>query len=334
MCQVTEWCMRSVDVLRSPLLRLVYCEQSFPRRWRKEVTSSEPSEGGFSQHCAPKLDREKTLNIYFQGTDSLNLCLAILHFHCLSFFPSSPFSVTASKCPHSPFLLSSFPLSWPLISCSVLSILTLDWCALLHGCLPLKNWQLTLSGTDILFHYTLPNLRLFLPIHRMKKMTGKFLMCWLFLDSFAPWPQTVPNLHYFTQRFEWRPTHDSSLQVLWHMICHYQWTLFEKYGSPSQFVPDFTNRNLYAECEQVVLLNIIHLWLFVPHSFNTLELNLVGIFYIKNLRLKIDHNTFAVTCLWVCSTLCPHPWVKLPPEKQIPRGQRRFCWPHQKKMPW
>lgn len=106
-------------------------------------------------------------------------------------------------------------LSWPLISCFLLSILTQDWCALLRSCLPLKNWQPTLMSTDITFFYTLPILRPFVTHSVHKKMTDKLFDCLLSQNRSALWLQTVSDLHYFMQRFEWKPTHDASLQVMW-----------------------------------------------------------------------------------------------------------------------
>lgn len=116
------------------------------------------------------------------------------------------------------------------LSFLLLSILTQDWCALLCRCLPLKNWQPTLLDNHILLVLYFQFWGLFLA---PEKMTDKLFDFWIAL------------LHV---TFEWKPTHDASLWVIWHLkyskICHYQWTLWMNMGhsSLSSNVTDW-NRN-------------------------------------------------------------------------------------------
>lgn len=123
--------------------------------------------GCHPQHGATKLDRRNllklivralTLKIYVRLFSNIILLMSVLSLSSLSSSPSLflPLHLSGQTPPSLLFLL----LSWPLISCFLLSILTQDWCALCR-CLPLKNWQPTLLGTHIVLYHTLPLLRPF-----------------------------------------------------------------------------------------------------------------------------------------------------------------------------
>lgn len=139
-------------------------------------------------------------------------------------------------------------LTWPLISCFLLSILTQDWCALVRRCL-LKNWQSAWLGTDFSV------LRLFCTHPAQGKVTDRLFVC---LPS-----QIRSRLFltcYFIQSFDWKPTHDVSLPVMWHLkyakTCQDQWTLCVNIGHPCLMSND-KSWHVGAEYEHNFSLNYL-----------------------------------------------------------------------------
>lgn len=146
-------------------------------------------------------------------------------------------------------------------------------------------------------------------------MTDKLFDCLLSQNRSALWLRTVSD--YLKQRFEWKPTHDASLRVMWHLkypeICHYQWTLCVNMGHPC-LMPNFTNWNVNAEYGHCR-------WQFFYHTLCTLASFSALLFT----NYKLVHNVH-FTCPWVglCSTLCPNSWGELLSEIQILPGLRKL----------
>lgn len=157
--------MRSVDatVLSSnPLYCGLFTANKAAQDDGEKRLHLQNGEGSYTQHRDARLGKKKhafsghwhfkSMSIYSASLFFSFLSSHFLPFHLLHlFFCHYIYSIqTLRSSPR--FLLPSRPL----ISCFLLSILTQGWCALLRRCLPLKNWQPTLLGTDITFYYPLP----------------------------------------------------------------------------------------------------------------------------------------------------------------------------------
>ena len=126
------------------------------------------------------------VNTNFWGADTFDICPYTFLCPCSRFPPLHLLHlffchyIWVSRLPlSSPALFSSRRLDLSF-SCFLLSILTRDWCALLRRCLPLKNWQPTLLGTDITFRHICSGSRgPFLLIQHMRKWQTSSLIFFL-----------------------------------------------------------------------------------------------------------------------------------------------------------
>lgn len=127
--------------------------------------------------------------VIFRRIDSFkSISICSTHF---PFFFSISFNITTvSRLSIPPALFHL--LTWPLISCFLLSILTQDWCALVRRCL-LKNWQSAWLGTDFSV------LRPFCTHPAQGKMTDKLFDCLPSEIRSSLWLQTVSDLLFHTE---------------------------------------------------------------------------------------------------------------------------------------
>lgn len=188
-------------------------------------------------------------------------------------------------------------LTWPLISCFLLSVLTQDRCALLCRC-PLKNWQSTWLATDIKFYYTLFNPQAFLYSFSTRENDRQAL--WLFTFS--------ESQYSVTSNYFWLATLYRGLTESLHMVHHCKlcdiWNM-PRHVTINELCVNMGHPCLMSSVSWNVNTYVFYCIIYLNFFFHHLISNILCYFAFHELYiLKLVHNIHFM-CPWICSTLFP-----------------------------